>query len=172
MEKNYILVGKVAGSHGLKGGLNIVSFAEDLSLFKSGSKFILKDSFSGELEFFETLSASRKKSNIILVMLKDVDGRDKADQLKGRELYVEKEALPEPEDDTWYWHDLIGMNVVEEDGNILGNVKNLMRTGSSDILEVVNGKTEVLVPFLKEIITSVSLSSRQIVVKLPEGLLE
>lgn len=172
MKKDYILVGKVSGSHGLKGGLNLVSFAESLDAFSPGSSLYLKNKITGEFKLFETISASKKKSNVVLVLLNGVQGRNEADLLKGMEVYIDKASLPEPEDDSYYWSDLIGMEVFEEDGNRLGRVKNLMRTGSSDILEVLDGKKEVLVPFLKKIILSVSKAESKIIVELPEGLVD
>eukprot|EP00767_Chilomastix_cuspidata_P006891 gnl/Chilomastix_cuspidata/7376.p2 GENE.gnl/Chilomastix_cuspidata/7376~~gnl/Chilomastix_cuspidata/7376.p2 ORF type:complete len:174 (-),score=14.81 gnl/Chilomastix_cuspidata/7376:1919-2440(-) len=172
MENDFILVGKVSGAHGLKGALNVYSFAEGTDIYKPGSKLYLKNTRSGELMFFETVGASRKKKNIILLSLKGLDGRDKAEACKGWEVYVEKAYLPDTEDDSWYWHDLIGMRVVEENGSDLGEVKDLMRTGSSDILEVIGEEKEILIPFLKDIIISVSVDSKTIKVRLPEGLAE
>lgn len=170
MEKDYILVGKISGAHGLKGGLNILSFAEETDLFSPGSFVYVKNNRSGDYELFETKSVSKKKNHILLVRFEGVDGRDKAEDYKGREIFIKKKSLPDTDDDTWYWHDLIGMDVFEEDGSELGRVKNLMRTGSSDILEVKKGQKEILIPFLKSVIISVSLEDSRIMVKLPEGL--
>lgn len=170
MENDFILIGKISGAHGLKGGLNVYSFAEDISVFEPGSVIYMKDKGADGFELFETISVSKKKQNILLLIVDGIDGRDKAEKLKGFELYVKKKALPKTEEDSWYWHDLIGMDVCDIDGCELGTVDNLMRTGSSDILEVKNNEKEILIPFLKDIIISVSIEDSLIIVDLPEGL--
>lgn len=170
MEKKIIQVGKISGAHGLKGALNVYSFAEDESIFAKGSSVYVKHRTSGDYELFEILNSNKKKANVILVRFKEIDGRNRAEEFKGCEIYIKKDDLSQTEDDSWYWHDLIGMKVVEENGHSLGIVKDLMRTGSSDILEVDNSGKEVLIPFLKEFIVSVSLEEKFIVVNLPEGL--
>jgi len=169
MKTEYIVVGKISGVHGLKGVLNIYSFAENSDVFSPGSSLYIKNN-KDEYEFFESESSSRKKGNFFLVKFKTVNGRDDAEFFKGKEVFVNKKDLPEAEDDSWYWHDLIGMKVVEADGEELGTVKNILRTGSNDILEIKSEKEEILVPFLKDVIVSVSVDDNIIKVNLPEGL--
>lgn len=173
MDSNYILVGRISGAHGLKGLVTVHSYAENHDLFGAGSNLYIKKKDCSEFEYFESLNFSVKKNSSLIVQLDGIDGRDQAELLRGRDVYVKKDFLPEPEEDSFYWHDLIGMDVVDSDSGKLGTVKNIMRTGSSDILEVKTpGGDEILVPFLKSVILSVSLKENVINVSLPEGLLD
>ncbi|MGM0419071.1 MAG: ribosome maturation factor RimM [Thermodesulfobacteriota bacterium] len=170
MKTEYIVVGKISGVHGLKGVLNIYSFAENSDIFAPGSSLYIKKNNKEEYQVLESESSSRKKGNFFLVKFRGVNGRDEAEFFKGKEVFINKNDLPETEDDAWYWNDLIGMKVAEAGGEELGTVENILRTGSSDILEVKSGKEEVLVPFLKDVIVSVSVNDNIIKVNLPEGL--
>ncbi|MCB9481101.1 MAG: 16S rRNA processing protein RimM [Desulfobacteraceae bacterium] len=172
MDSDYILVGRISGAHGLKGLVSVHSYAENHDLFGKGSNLYIKQKDCFEFEFFESLNFSVKKNSSLIVALKGIEGRDQAEILRGRDVYVKKSNLPEPEDDSFYWHDLIGMTVFDLEAGDLGKVKNIMRTGSSDILEVKTETGEVLVPFLKNVIVSVSIKDNIIKVNLPEGLLD
>lgn len=172
MDSNYILVGRVSGAHGLKGLLQVHSYAENYEIFVEGSSLYLQKQGGLEFELYQALGFSVKKRQSLLVKIKEIQGRDQAELLKGRNIYIKKNNLPEPEEDSFYWHDLIGMDVVDSEAGSLGEVKNIMRTGSSDILEVKGLKGEILIPFLKTIIVSVSIKESLIKVTLPEGLLD
>jgi 16S rRNA processing protein RimM len=172
-DPNYILVGRISGAHGLKGLVVVHCYAENYDLFKAGSNLYIVKKESTGFELFESLNFSVKKKSVLLVNLKRIDGRDQAELLNGAGIYVKKDNLPKPEEDSFYWHDLIGMDVFDTKSGELGRVKNIMRTGSSDILEVTSSEGgEVLIPFLKSVIVSVSLKDNIIKVALPEGLLE
>ncbi|MDY0360745.1 MAG: ribosome maturation factor RimM [Desulforegulaceae bacterium] len=172
MDSDYILVGRISGAHGLKGLVTVHSYAENHDLFGAGSNFYIKKKDCSEFDFFESLNFSIKKNSSLIVAFKGIEGRDQAEALKGRDVYIKKNSLPTPEDDSFYWHDLIGMNVIDLEKGEIGRVKNIMRTGSSDILEVKTKTGEVLVPFLKNVIVSVSIKDNIIKVSLPEGLLD
>ena len=89
-------------------------------------------------------------------------------------MFIERKRLPEPEEDTYYWSDLIGLSVFSEQGQSLGKIKTIMRTGSNDVYVVQDrsdGETrETLVPALKSVVLEVNLEQRTMHVILPEGL--
>lgn len=94
-----------------------------------------------------------------------ISDRDKADELKNLFLYVEKEQLPKLEDDEFYFRDLVGLSVESETGENLGVIKEVFNYPTTDALDVrLNDGKIVTIPFKNEIVKSVSLENRKIVV--------
>ena len=92
----------------------------------------------------------------VIAKLPGFDDRDAALTLRGMEVAVPKAALPKPEADEYYWTDLIGLTVVNTEGQSFGTVKNLLQTGANDVL-VVSGERERLIPFVRQVIQAVDL---------------
>ena len=75
---------------------------------------------------------------------------------------MSREALPQPEEGTYYWSDLIGLQVVHKDGAVLGTIDSMLETGAHDVM-VVKGEQERLIPFVQnEVVQSVDLAKRQV----------
>ncbi|MFW5855286.1 MAG: ribosome maturation factor RimM, partial [Thermodesulfobacteriota bacterium] len=86
------------------------------------------------------------------------------------DLYIERSALPEPEEGAWYRKDLIGLDVIGIDGVHIGRIEHIFETGSNDVLVVENQGTELLVPVIKSVVIDVDLAAGRMTVDLPEGL--
>jgi len=86
----------------------------------------------------------------LVAQLADVDTRDGAEALRGTILFIERRDLPPIGGDDWYWHDLIGLAVVNRDGRHLGTVRGLLDAGVHDVLEIKRGgaQPDLLVPFV------------------------
>ena len=82
--------------------------------------------------------------------------------LIGTEIAVRREELPPPEPGTYYWADLEGLTVVNLDGAVLGTVSHLFETGANDVLVVVDGERERLIPYTREAVKQVDLQARMI----------
>jgi len=160
---NRVCLGKIVGVHGIKGNLKIKSFTdfeEDL-----GEYGIVEDK-SGTRKFeLETLSFSK---GTIRVRIKGIDDRNKAEELRGTELYVSREVLEELEEDEFYHADLIGLDVkLASSGDIVGEVVRLHDFGAGDIIEIKlneTGTTEML-PFTKEYVPVIDIKNKFVVVK-------
>ena len=83
---------------------------------------------------------------------------------------IEKATLPEAEQDTYYWHQIIGLDVFTVDGRRLGQVTAILPTGSNDVYVVREGKKEILIPALESVVVDVDLTAKALRVDLPEGL--
>jgi 16S rRNA processing protein RimM len=96
--------------------------------------------------------------------------RTAAETLKGVELYVERARLPEPDEDEWYYADLIGLAAISPEGETLGEVIAVQNFGAGDLLEIrpaAGGRT-LLVPFVKAAVPVVDMKARRVVVNMPE----
>jgi 16S rRNA processing protein RimM len=172
MEKTLFTLGVVTGVHGLKGFLKVRSFAGSLETFRSGLEMVVRRPGKAD-KCYTILKASPHKKGL-LMQLSGVD-RDVAETLVGAELLVDRRLLPEPEDDAYFWEDLIGLKVTDKTLGFLGTIDSIMETGSNDVFVVKNrgkgGKNqEILVPGLASVVVGVDLDRGEMTVDLPEGL--
>jgi 16S rRNA processing protein RimM len=160
-----LLMGRIGAAHGIKGEVRIQSFTEE--------PLALKD--YGELStnrpgLTVTIEAARATTNVLVARLKGVNDRNAAERLNGVELYVDRERLPEIEDeDDFYLADLIGLEARGEDGVALGKVLAVPNFGAGDILEIGGGPTGEtrLVPFTRAAVPEIRLSAGYLVVVPP-----
>jgi 16S rRNA processing protein RimM len=156
---DYIVIGKIASPYGVKGWVRIFSFTEPRdNILQYQPLFIKQKNGWSKTAIIE----GRIHGKTIVAHLDSVDDRDNAEQLKGREIAIQREQLPEARPGEYYWIDLIGCRVINQQGIELGIVDHLLETGANDVL-VVRGARERLIPFvLKEFVKSVDLPNRQI----------
>ena len=110
----------------------------------------------------------------ILLTLEGYDSINEASHLIGTELLLQREQLPEPAADEYYWQDLIGLTVMTDNGELLGTLTEIMETGANDVYLVHNRQTgrEYLLPAIASVIGNVDLQARQMTVTPLEGLLD
>ncbi|MBS0362584.1 MAG: 16S rRNA processing protein RimM [Proteobacteria bacterium] len=160
MRDDLILVGRVAGAFGVKGEVRITSFtAEPLALVSY--KTLLREDGTPGL----TLTGGRPAKGGVVARAKEIATREEAEALRGLKLHVPRSALPEPDEDEFYIHDLIGLDVVSLEGDPLGTVKSVRDFGAGDLLEVtpaVGGESWWL-PFTREAVPEVQMDAGRIV---------
>jgi 16S rRNA processing protein RimM len=169
-KKDVVLIGKIVGAHGLKGTCRIQSYAESLEIFESGTALLVSSPDGSENRY--EIDWIKSHSRGALLSLKEVTGVDQAKSLIGSELYIEKAELPELESGTYYWFDLIGVNVYSADDRYIGRLDSIIETGANDVYVVKNADKEILVPALESVVRSIDIESKKMRVELPEGLEE
>jgi 16S rRNA processing protein RimM len=166
--KDAVLIGKIVGVHGIKGNCKIRSYAESLSVFQTYSVVIVATS-DGRQNPYE-INWVKPHAKAALISLKGVDTRDQAEAFIGCELFIEKNRLPDPEEGSYYWFDLIGLDVFDDDQKYLGRLESIIQTGSNDVYVVKEDDTEILIPALESVVQKIDLKNRRMQVDLPEGL--
>jgi 16S rRNA processing protein RimM len=164
-----LLIGKIQATQGIRGQLRVIPFAGDASSISLLDQVLIKAP-NGALESFPVSSAKAHGKRVILT-LTSFDNINQVLHLVGRELYAERGTLPELPDDEFYWSDLLGLKVVTDAGEQLGELVDIIETGSNDVY-VVKGEREVLIPALAHVVLSVDLKANLMTVSLPEGLLD
>ena len=110
-------------------------------------------------------AAVREHGKGLVAKLADVDDREAAAALIGRDIEVPRAAMPAPATDEYYWHDLIGLEVVTVTGRPLGSIERLLETGAHDVLVIAGEDAEVLVPFVPgKTVVDVRLAERRVIV--------
>ena len=156
-----ILVGKISNPHGIKGWIKVISFTDPIENILSYKKWTISDN---ETEKTYCLEDSRIQGNKIVIKLEGVNNRDDADLLKNLQIEINRSDLPKLEENSYYWEDLVDFNVIDIKGNLVGKVDSLFRTGSNDVLVIINEtKERLLVPFImEEVIKYVDLAKELI----------
>lgn len=163
-------IGKVTGVHGLNGNLKVWSYAQSIDTFSPGRSVLLK-SEEDPGQFFTIAQATAHKKGVLLSLL-GVDSRNLAQDLIGKEILIDRDQLPEPEEGTWYWQDLLGLDVFDHQKGFIGKITEIFPTGANDMLVVTDkttGKTkETLVPMHKHFVKSIDIEKNSIITTLPE----
>ena len=164
MEDN-ICVGAIAGAYGVKGEVRLKSFTAEPEAIATYGPLRTEDGAKFEIEL------TRQLKNGFSAQIIGVSTKEQADALQGKKLYVSRNTLPSLPDDEFYHSDLVGLEVYDTGGTLLGRVKSVQNHGAADLLEIQGAglKTEVLLPFTQEAVPMVDLSAGRIVADPPEG---
>lgn len=154
-----IILGRISDAHGVKGWVKVLSYTEPREAIIDYRPWLL----GADEAPFEPLEGARHGKTVI-ARLEGVDDRDTAESLAGQAIAVDRRQLPDPGEQQYYWADLIGLEVVLEDGESLGTIDAMMATGANDVM-VVEGTRQRLIPFIKDhTVLDVDLGSRKVTV--------
>lgn len=169
-ESEPVLLGKIIATHGVKGQLRVFLFSGEFSSIAGLDTVMVKAPNHG-METFEVAAAARHGKKVLLT-LKNYDNVNQVLHLVGRELYVERDQLPELPEGEYYWRDLVGLRVVTDQGEMLGTLTEIIATGSNDVYVVQGREREYLIPALEEVVLEVNLDDGVMKVSPPEGLFD
>ncbi len=170
MKGQYIIIGRVSGLHGIKGKLRIHYYNETRSDFLSYRKVYLEDR-NGHFQPHEIQEAKIHKK-FISARLKGCEGIADAEKFIGASVLVDRQNLIPLGEGEYYWFEIIGMDVLTDDGRSLGRVKKILPTGGNDVYLVQGSGGEWLIPATQEVIVRVDKDKGQMVIHPIEGLLE
>ncbi|HEY6096208.1 MAG TPA: ribosome maturation factor RimM [Gallionellaceae bacterium] len=153
-------MGRVVAAQGLQGWVKVQTFTEYLdSLLDYDTWYLGK-----ERQPWRALKVQgcNVHSKVLVAKLEGISDRTQAEQYRGMLVAVPRSSLPKEAEDEYYWTDLIGMQVVNLQGQLLGKVDSLLETGANDVLCVHGEHGEILIPFLAQVVQQVSLDEKTI----------
>jgi len=167
MKPDRVCVGAISGSFGVKGDIRVKSFCAQPEAIADYNPMWSED---GQRQF--TLTLNQPIPNGFSVRLSGIVTKEQADALRGMRLYADRDRLPSLPDDEYYHADLIGLQVLDTGGALLGTVRNVLNHGATDLLEIqAEGLTDtVLLPFTLEAVPTVDIAAGRIIADPPEGL--
>ena len=168
MTTDHLVVGAIAGPHGVRGQFKVKLFAETSAALEQYGDLKIDD---GRML---KLSVNSINSNgLVIVSAVGVTSREGAEALRGMLLSTSRASLPDPADDELYHADLLGVAVFHKDGTNLGEVVALYNFGAGEIIEVKPASgTSVMLPFNSESVVSIDIPNRRIVLAPPVGFLD
>ena len=158
-----ILIGKLTKLHGIKGMLKLASFAESIDTFydldwiyrKKGDGSFIK-------EQIESISPHKTGALVSFTSVKSIED---AQKMVGDELYIEKEYLEDLPDGEYYRHELIGLEVITDQGINIGTIEDLLPTGSNDVFVVRKEGKENMIPATKEVIRDIDIAKGEMIIR-------
>ena len=167
---NYFNVGKIVNTQGLQGEMRVLSvtdFAEER--FKKGNTLALfdkKDRFVMDVE----IASHRKVKNFDIIKFKGMYNINDIEKFRDFTLKVREEDLTDLEDGEFYYHEIIGLEVYEDDV-LLGRVKEILQPGANDVWVVKRkGKRDLLLPYIPPVVLGIDIEKGRVDVEIPEGL--
>ena len=167
---NYFNVGKIVNTQGLQGEMRVLSvtdFAEER--FKKGNKLALfdkKDQFVMDVE----IASHRKAKNFDIIKFKGMYHINDIEKYRDFSLKVAEEDLSDLEDGELDYHEIIGLEVYENDV-LVGTIKEILQPGANDVWVVKRkGKRDLLLPYIPPVVLGIDIEQGRVDVEIPEGL--
>ncbi|MDE2416949.1 MAG: ribosome maturation factor RimM [Burkholderiales bacterium] len=165
-----IEVGRVADAWGIKGWFKILPYSADPEALFSSKRWYLQPTEKGVKTFSGTVILAVKEvkehSDSVVASAHEVNDRNAAEALRGARIFVSRSSFPTASQDEYYWVDLIGLQVINREGEDLGMVRDLLSTGPQTVLimeYVQDGKVcERMIPFVSAYVDDVNLKERRI----------
>lgn len=167
--EDYINIGKILKTFGNHGDLIVKLEFDNLSgLQKMESVFLELD---GERVPFFIDSYEQKAENRALIHFETVNSVEKAVRLTGAALFLPVSMLPALPEDEYYFHEIIGFSVRDEALGLIGTLAEVLEMPHQDILRIMNGEKEILIPAVDEIVIGIDRKKKVIRIQAPEGLI-
>ena len=156
-----LLVGKINGFFGLQGWVKVFSYTSPRSNILNYSPWSIKSE-----DIFQEIDVikGREQSKTIVAHIKGIDNREDSQKFIGKDVYIDKEQLPELKEGEYYWHELIGFKAINKNQENLGVVDYFVETGANDVL-VVRGKKEHWIPYIEPFLISIDSQNKEILVE-------
>lgn len=166
--KDYLELGQIVNTKGLKGEVKLNSFAEDITIFERLPKVFLKQKGMITEKIIEKVGYTK---NQVIIKFKECNSIDEAETFRNAYVLVKRTDLDDLPEGVFYIADLIGLDVYTDDGISLGKVDDIYSTGANDIYVIKDelGKQKLL-PGIDEVIKNIDIEAGKIIVHLIEGL--
>ena len=168
MKQEYFEIGQIVNTFGIKGFVKVNPFTDDMERFAElKSVLVVKNKELIEMQIEEI----KYQKNVVLIKFKGIEDINMAEKYKGCYIKIKRENARKLPKDTYFIADLIGMQVYDEQGNLLGKVNDIYNNKVHDIYVIKDdlGK-QILLPSTKEVINQIDMDNDRIVVHLIEGL--
>ncbi|MBL1225152.1 ribosome maturation factor RimM [Enterococcus sp. BWR-S5] len=168
----YLNVGKIVNTQGIKGEVRIISQTDFPELrYKKGSVLTLFQ--DGKKPVQLVIKSHRKHKNFDIVSFEEHLSINDVEKYRDGILKIEKDQVGELEDNEFYYHEIIGLKVFDEAGTELGKIKEILSPGANDVWVVQRvKKKDLLLPYIESVVKKVDVANGQVVVEIPEGLID
>nr|WP_314463260.1 ribosome maturation factor RimM [uncultured Clostridium sp.] len=168
--ENLLRVGVISSTHGVKGEVKVFPTTDDSARFKQLKKVILD---TGREQIDLEIEGVKFFKNMVILKFKGYDSIDEIEKYKGKDLLITRDLAVKLGPDENFIIDLIGLLVVKDDGEELGTLTDVIKTGANDVYEVkMTDGREVLLPAIKECVLNVDLEKKTVTVHMMDGLLD
>lgn len=165
----YLEVGKIINTHGLRGEVKIQPWTDTPDVFED-LEYVFT---AGKKPVQLTVERVKYQKNNLIVKFREISTIEEAELYKNCVLTADRDMLGALPDGVYYIADLIGLSVKTEDGTVLGQVEDVLQTGANDVYSVARTEGKpLLIPAIPDVVLSVDTDAGEITVRLMEGLLD
>ncbi|SFM26840.1 16S rRNA processing protein RimM [Salibacterium qingdaonense] len=172
MRMEWFNVGKIVNTHGIKGEWKVFPITDfEEERFAQGMVLYLS---KGSMERTPvTVSHSRRHKQHRLLTVEEISSVEEAETWRDAVLQIPETELTELREDEFYYYEIIGCRVYAEEGTLLGEVKEVQSPGANDVwvVEAAGGGSDILVPYIDDIVKQVNVKEKTITIHVMEGLL-
>ena len=169
MIKNYLELGQIVSTHGIKGEMRFNPWCDKPEFVKKFKTLYFDKNGEKSIK----VKAARPHGNMVILMLEDIDTVEKAQALKNTVLYMKRADARLPKG-TWFVQELFDCTVIDDNnGKVLGTIVDVSETGANDVWHIKTPKgDEVLIPAIKQVIVNVDVEKGEILINPIKGLFE
>lgn len=165
-------VGKIVNTHSLKGEVKVISSTDfEEERFKKGSKLLITR--GNQLIREVVVESYRNHKNFLLVKFEEIDSVEEAEKLKNLQIKIDSTEVGELEENEFYFHEIIGCEVFDENDKNLGEIIDILTPGANDVwvIKGENGK-EILIPYIEDVVKKIDITSKKVNIEVMEGLID
>ena len=165
-------VGKIVNTHSLKGEVKVISSTDfEEERFKKGSKLLITR--GNQLIREVVIQSYRNHKNFLLVKFEGIDSVEEAEKLKNLQIKIDSDEVGELEENEFYFHQIIGCEVFDENDKNLGEIIDILTPGANDVwvIKGENGK-EILIPYIEDVVKKIDIISKKVNIEVMEGLID
>ena len=168
-KEDCFFLGTVVAKYSFKGEVLIKLDTDDPEAYLSLQSFLLENE-SRLIPYFTT-KVQLHKSQLLRVSVEGIESEKQADIMIGKSVYLPLDQLPKLADDQFYFHEIIGFEVIDPLQGPIGTITGVNDASSQVLLEVEYKKRQILIPLVDELIQQVDKKQKQLYLSIPEGLL-
>ncbi|RNA69618.1 ribosome maturation factor RimM [Alteribacter keqinensis] len=172
MTTDWLNVGKIVNTHGIRGEVRVISrtdFPEER--YKPGTELFVKNATNKREPV--VIKSHRKHKQFELLTFEGLDNVNDVESFKGSLLQVSKDETPELEEGEFLYSDIIGCSVQTTDGEQIGDIKEILSPGANDVWVVSRrGAKDVLIPYIESVVKRVDITEKTVTIELMEGLID
>lgn len=168
--EDMLRVGVISSTHGVRGEVKVFPTTDDPARFNDLKEVTLE---TGKEKLVLKIQSVKFFKNMVILKFEGLDNINDIEKYKGKDLWIRRDQAVKLEEGEYFIADLIGLNVITDEGETLGVLKDVLQTGANDvyIVQMASGR-EVLIPVIKQCILEVNLEEGRVKVHLLPGLLD
>lgn len=155
--EQFLTVGQIINTHGLKGELKIFPLTDDLRRFRKLKSVYIDGNIMN-------IVWCKLQTDKVILKIENIDTIEEAMKYRNKFLQVTREEAVPLKEGSYFINDLVGCNVFDETGNSLGVISDVIQTGSNDVYWIKQPQ-ELLIPALKEIVVSIDVENKKVIIK-------
>lgn len=172
MSEKWFNVGKIVNTHGIRGELRVISKTDfpDERYEKGNKLYIFQD---GKEPVEVVVQSRRQHKNFDLLTFEGYHSINEVEPFKGAIIKVPESQLTDLDDGEYYFHEIIGCSVLDEEQQEIGVIKEILTPGANDVWVVQRkGKKDVLIPYIESVVKEINIEEKTIIITPMEGLIE